>query len=138
MDNLIHFAFNVCLAKLYANMFVATLNQRLRTRRRNNISGIDFESDNGLSGKQSKSFNPIRFAPHTSMNVHITTTKEAISDTSPTPMTPVDHLNAFRGPRNGSFVADDLESQKVNIDLQPSSSGSNDGHSEKQTTSMTA
>jgi hypothetical protein len=121
MNNLIHFAFNVTLAKLYANMFVATLNQRLRARSRHNPSGFDFDSDNG-GGKRSKRFAPIQFATNSAagMNVHITTTKEMATDT-PTLMTPVDHLNAFRAARNEAYAADD------HIDLK---SESNDGRSD--------
>lgn len=133
MNNLIHFAFNVTLAKLYANMFVATLNQRLRTRRRTNVSGIDYESENGLA-KPSKRFNPIQFASNHSagMNVHITTTKEMASDTPPTPMTPVDHLNAYRTAHSEPYIADDRESKKT-VEF---CSESNDGRSEyKQPTS---
>jgi hypothetical protein len=138
MDNLIHFAFNVTLAKLYANMFVATLNQRLRSRNRVNVSGIDFESENGLA-KYSRRFNPIQFAASggrgAGMNVHITTTKEMASDTLPTPMTPVEHLNAFRTARNEAYIADDLESQKMAVEF---SGESNDGRSEDKYTSNTA
>jgi hypothetical protein len=111
MDNLIHFAFNVTLAKLYANMFVATLNQRLRARRFN-TSALEFESDAG-PGKYPRRFNPFQISSHgAGMNVHISTTKEMASDTLPTPMTPVDHLNTFRAARNETFIADDTESQK--------------------------
>lgn len=133
MNNLIHFAFNVCLAKLYANMFVATLNQRLRNRRPTAVSGIDFESENGLA-KPSKRFNPIQFASNhrTSMNVHISTTRELSSDTPPTPMTPVEHLNAYQSTRKEPYTTDDLESQKVD----EYGSESIDGKSEyKQSTS---
>jgi len=124
MNNLIHFAFNVTLAKLYANMFVATLNQRLRARSRQG-TGMEFESEHeATNAKRSRrNFNPITFASsdRMNMNVHITTTKEMAADTPPTPMTPVDHLNRFRG-QTGS-ASDDLESQKVNLDL-----GGSEGH----------
>ncbi|KZS92346.1 hypothetical protein SISNIDRAFT_496008 [Sistotremastrum niveocremeum HHB9708] len=69
MDNLIHFAFNVTLGKLYANMFVATLNQRTRSRAYDNTTN-SANFGNTWHGRD-------RFNQQS--GVQITTVKETIS-----------------------------------------------------------
>jgi len=134
MNNLIHFGFNVTLAKLYANMFVATLNQRLRARSRQG-TGFEFESENDNGKRSRRAFNhPIQFASNAgmNMNVHITTTKEMNSDTAATQMTPVDHLNRYKT-KTGYNASDDLESQKVNIEFAEGQDGRSDHSGQKST-----
>jgi hypothetical protein len=155
MDNLVHFAFNVTLGKFYANMFVATLNQRTRTRAAMNTftNGPEFDSqfgalstDSGMPGgrggrnhkhggvatKRPRSMFPSFAKGLTSggaMGVHITTTKEIEHDTPPTPLTPLDHLNKFRTPKTTGSVDgdDDMGIEKVRLDdVESGSSGHGD------------
>jgi hypothetical protein len=116
MNNLVHFALNVTLGKLYANMFIASLNHRLRNRRTANATEIDFESRGGgcesnmwaehISHKSRSKFGALaRFgSTGAGMNVHITTTKETnsypVADTPATPLSALDHLNRFRDNRS--------------------------------------
>lgn len=117
MNNLVHFALNITLGKLYANMFIASLNHRLRNRRTANATEIDFESRGGgacesnmwaehISHKSRSKFGALaRFgSTGAGMNVHITTTKETnsypVADTPATPLSALDHLNRFRDNRS--------------------------------------
>lgn len=122
MNNLVHFAFNVTLAKLYANMFVATLNQRLRARSRSN-TGMEFDSETeGGNGKRTtRRFKPITFAGNNrpDMSVQITRTKEMDGDAPGTPMTPVDHLKKLR---EGEHV----DTQKVDLGSESQYDGQSD------------
>ena len=125
MNNLIHFAFNIILGKLYANMFVATLNQRLRHRQQAVFNGNDMEfsahsghawhrqspPEDSLNGRGK------RFGNGLGLNVHITTTKETtgfpLADTPSTMMTNLSRksdsyeTSALDDSRNGSKAAFD-------------------------------